>query len=113
MQTLQGELIKEKEQFLQKEKTYYEDLHKQEARLQQRLDQKEISMAQYRRQVEPISNMLLKEETFQEVLQEYEYVKQDSSRQFVAPFGYRRQFFVSDRWSTLILLCLLYTSRCV
>lgn len=110
MQTLQGELIKEKEQFLQKEKTYYEDLHKQEARLQQRLDQKEISMAQYRRQVEPISNMLLKEETFQEVLQEYEYVKQDSSRQFVAPFGYRRQFFVSDRWSTLIFLFLFLLS---
>lgn len=110
MQTLQGELTKEKEQFLQKEKTYYEDLHKQEARLQQRLDQKEISMAQYRRQVEPISNMLLKEETFQEVLQEYEYVKQDSSRQFVAPFGYRRQFFVSDRWSTLIFLFLFLLS---
>lgn len=110
MQTLQGEVTKEKEAFLQKEKTYFADLHKQEERLVKRLERREISMAQYRRQVEPISNMLLKEETFQQVLQEYEYIKQDSHRQFVIPFGYRRQFFSSDRWSMLIFLFLFLLS---
>lgn len=110
MQTLQGPLTKEKEAFLQKEKTYYKELHKQEERLMKRLDRKEITVLQYRKQVEPISNMLLKEETFSQILQEYEYVKQDSSRQFVIPFGYRHQFFSSDHWTILIFLFLFVLS---
>ncbi|MCB8642803.1 hypothetical protein LJE08_14695, partial [Holdemanella sp. DFI.5.55] len=73
-------LTADKEAFLQKEKKYYEGLHEQEAQLLQRLHEKDISMEQYRRLMEPISNVLQKEEAFQEVLQEYAYIKQDPSR---------------------------------
>lgn len=110
LQKLQGPLTADKEAFLQKEKKYYEGLHEQEAQLLQRLHEKDISMEQYRRLMEPISNVLQKEEAFQEVLQEYAYIKQDPSRQFVIPFGYRRQFFSPDVWILPIALLLFLIS---
>lgn len=90
MQNLNGKLTEEKEEQIQNQKNYYDEILKQLENLEQIFASGEISEQDYDNRKLSLESQLAFYPAFQRVYERYEYVKQDSDRQFVYEEGYNK-----------------------
>lgn len=107
MKILEGTLTSEKEQWIQQQKQYYEALHQQQELIIQKREKKQISNQKAEHILNTISQDLEGERIFDNVLEQYQRVKNNSHCEFIVPYAYQA-VFSQDTWTLIptIVLCI-------
>lgn len=100
MEKLSGSPDQQKDSFIEKQEAYYLQLHDQMDQIQKQFDEHKISKQEMQEMMDPITQQLYGEETFTNIKEQYQYVKEDKKRQMLVPFGYEYLFF-QDHANTL------------
>lgn len=90
MQDLNGKLTEGKEEKLQNQKNFYDEILHQLEELERSFNNDEISENEYDNRRLPLESQLAFYPAFRRVYERYEYVKKDSDRQFVYEEGYNK-----------------------
>lgn len=84
------------DQFISSQQQHYADLHMQYDKNEQSFNEGIINKTQYDYMQNALETQLFNESLFQKAVQQYDYVKEDSQREMVVPFGYERLFFNTE-----------------
>lgn len=96
MHTLRGSPTEEKDAWIKQQLETFSTLHKQAEDLQKQLKNQTITNKRYMELSQIIDSKLYSEPYVQNIIERYQYVKEDKHRQLFAPFVYQRLFFDKD-----------------